>query len=99
MYDTPVGHAVRDCLQAVAEAPSRLSESGLEALRTRVCAAVLELKARDYPIERIIIRLKDLAAEVGLPHRSDGTVPDRDAVVALLLRWSIDAYYGPTERS
>jgi hypothetical protein len=67
MYDSAVGHEVRGILKAIAVGNASPTESDVAALRTRVYAAVDELKAMGWPIERIIVRLKEVADEVGIP--------------------------------
>ena len=93
MYDTETGHAVRDRLVELKDGPGALKESERSQLRDSVCAAVDELKGRGWPAERIIVRLKTLADEVGFLHGRTDEERGREAVVAELVRWCIDQYY------
>lgn len=98
MYDGPVGFAVRNELESLANRSRLATASETDVLRQRVCAAVDELKTMGWPIERIIIRLKEVAAEVGLhPTRQAISGPHaihRDSIIADAVRWTIDRYYG-----
>jgi hypothetical protein len=85
MYDSPTGHAVRTTLVAIAENRGRASDDLHGVLKDRVYAAVDELTALGWPIERIIVRLKDLTKEIGRPLREELT---RDVV-----RWCIDRHF------
>jgi hypothetical protein len=107
MYDGPAGVAVRTSLASVAEGVDGPNASDTALLRQRVLTAVDELKAMGWPIERMIVRLKEVAAEVGLRSSrnssfSGAPLGERDAVVGEAVRWCIERYYGtelPTRRS
>jgi hypothetical protein len=91
MYDTDVGYAIRASLRQMALGSGPPSESARAELRARVCAAVDELRSAGWPIEKIIVRMKEVAAEVGYSPRLVGR--EHDALVAEVVRWCIDRYY------
>jgi hypothetical protein len=93
MYDTATGHEVRTILKAIAMRNTTPTEADVITLRTRVYAAVDELKAMGWPIERIIVRLKEVAYEVGLPPWTNAPRGDRASVMAEIVRHCIDRYY------
>jgi hypothetical protein len=64
-----------------------------------MCVAVDELKAIGWPVERILIRLKQVASEVGFwpPRQSNLTTPDldrREAIWDAIVKECIERYYG-----
>jgi hypothetical protein len=91
MYDTPTGHAVRASLQAIAADKAAPSAFVRDALKERICAAVDELKAKGWPVERIIVRINEVAAEVGMP--KDLGAGGRETVVSEVIRWCIHHYF------
>lgn len=98
MYPQPAGVAVRASLASIANA-STPTAAELTLLRERVCAAVSELKTRGWPIERILVRLKEVASEVGLqPSRNSNLTAAeferRKAVWADVITQCIEYYYG-----
>jgi hypothetical protein len=94
MYDSPAGHAVRANLRALADLTEPPSAAVRESLKLRVFAAVDELKAMGWPIEKIIVRMKELTDEVGLKPFPGNPAPSRDAVVRDVVRWCIERYFG-----
>jgi hypothetical protein len=92
MYNTPTGHAVRASLRTIAANKAAPSASDTDALKKLICAAVDELKGMGWPIERIIIHVKEVASEAGLPRHSDPA--GREAIVSDVVRWCIDRYFG-----
>src|SRR4051812_32061149 len=87
MPDSAAWNAIRATLENVAiEHP--IGPGDREALRLRVCTAVDELKAMGWPIERIIIRLKELAREIGFARYSDSG--RRDSLIDDTVKWCIE---------
>jgi hypothetical protein len=72
-------------------------------LRDEVCDVVEELKKLDWPPERAIIAIKEIAEEAGLPQSSrvllkNRELDERDALLARIVRWTIECYYNaPTK--
>ena len=93
MYDTDTGRAVRESFKELAQHSRSFSESEEQRLRLRICAAVDELKSLGWPIERVIVRVKELAAEVGvrLGHTQQ-KLEDHPAVAKAVL-WCVERYY------
>jgi hypothetical protein len=99
MYSRPPVVALRDYLAAVVAAhPVIAINNDNQELRARVCAVVDELKAADWPPERVIVAVKQVADDAGL-HSSrrllSATDPltERDAALVHMVRWSIEHYY------
>jgi hypothetical protein len=99
MLTSPKVLALRDSL---ARASSTLTTSLYKAtdkeLRDEVCAVVYELKAAGWPPERSIIAIKEIAQEAGLTQSQGVLVRDRDlnprdALLAKVVRWTIECYY------
>jgi hypothetical protein len=65
----------------------------MAALRARICAAVDELKSMGWPIERIIIRMKELGREVGLPAHVSAHRNEREAIISEAVRFCIERYF------
>jgi len=88
--------------QSLAEASTIMATSTFSSterrLRDEVCAVVDELKALGWPPERAIIAIKEIAHEVGLTPSQRVLVRDtdlapRDALLAKIVRWTIECYY------
>ena len=68
-------------------------------LRDEVCAVVDEMKAAGWPPERAIIAVKQIATEAGLKESravlvlSNKQLDARDALMAKVVRWTIECYY------
>jgi hypothetical protein len=67
-------------------------------LSDEVCALVDELKAAGWPPERCIIGMKEIAEEAGLRQSQrvlvrDAELSPRDALLARIVRWTIECYY------
>ena len=67
-------------------------------LREEVCGVVDELKAAGWPPERAVIAIKEIAHEAGLTQSQGVLVRDRDlaprdALLAKVVRWTIECYY------
>lgn len=72
-----------------------------ETLQDDVCEVVDELKALGWPPERAIIAIKQIAEEAGLSHSQRVLMKNhelgaRDALVAKVMRWTIECYYDTT---
>ena len=100
MYDRPPIVALRDYLAAaVAAHPAIAEEAYRQELHQRVCAVVDELKAADWPPERVIVAVKRVAEDVGLrPTRSilsaSDPLSEQDVAIVHMVRWCIEQYYG-----
>jgi hypothetical protein len=83
---------------ALASAPETLTPESTSRLRSRVEAFVDATKAAGWPIERVIVALKEIASDAGL--RSSTSVlrlkinPDRrDALLLDIVRWCVERYF------
>jgi hypothetical protein len=104
MSDGPAGVALRTSLASAAVQSDGAAASHSAMLRQRVFAAVDELKSTGWPVERIIVRLKEVAIDAGLrasgtAHRSSRAAGDGGAIVDDVVRWCIERYYGPESPS
>ena len=97
MYESRTGHAVREMLETMVTARS-VTPSQRDGFRERVYAAVDELKSMGWPIERIIVRMKEVAAESGLATRFD-RVPRENDIVSDAVKWSIERYFAAGPRN
>jgi hypothetical protein len=100
MYSRPAASALRDRLVTVTTTRLPIADAETDAeLRERVCAAVDDFKAAGWPPERVVIAMKQIARDAGLtPSRNLTTlsrvlITGRDAVIAKVVRRSIDRYY------
>jgi len=91
MYDSPNGRAVRDTLQTIGSSSAEPTDEDRAALRAHVCAAVAELRGWNWPIERILVRLKQLAMEV--EYAGDEPGASRERLIAEMVHWCIEEYY------
>jgi hypothetical protein len=96
MYETDAGHAVRESFRTLANRPGA-SLADEELLQQRIFAAVDELKAMDWPIERIIVRIKEVASEVGVQLGHTRYAADRHPAVANAILWCAERYYRKEE--
>jgi hypothetical protein len=100
LYDQPAGRAVRASLTALASTSGTLTDADIGLLRERITIAVAELKANGWPVERIIIRLKEVAKEVGFPpspqNKALSAVESdrRDVIWTAAIKQCIEEYYG-----
>ncbi|HEY2378176.1 MAG TPA: hypothetical protein VGH98_19525 [Gemmatimonadaceae bacterium] len=68
-------------------------------LRDEICAVVDEMKAAGWPPERAIIAVKQIASEAGLRESrallslTNKQLDARDALMAKVVRWTIECYY------
>jgi len=88
VFDTPAVIALRDGIRTGA---------GPEALHEEVCAVVDHLKAAGWPLERVIVAVKRIAADAGLrPTRlvlsATATLGSSDALLVRIVQWSIERY-------
>lgn len=99
MLNSPKVLALRDSLASAVASPSISVPSPTEkTLYDEVCAVVADLKAAGWPPERAIIAIKEIAQEAGLSASQGVLVRDRDlnprdALLAKLVRWTIECYY------
>ena len=99
MFDRPPVIALRDTLATVvAEHPMLLDANRQVVLQQQVCAVVEDFKAAGWQPERVIIAVKQIAADAGLkasPRVLSAATPltERDAVIGDLVRWCIEHYY------
>jgi hypothetical protein len=99
MLSSPKVLALRDTLaRAATTLNTSLYNATDDVLRDEVCAVVDELKANGWPPERAIIAVKEIAFEAGLTQSQrvlvrNSDLSPRDALLAKIVRWSIDCYY------
>ena len=99
MLNNPSVLTLRASLARASETLSTSSQYAPEKeLRDEVCAVVDELKAAGWPPERAIIAVKEIAHEAGLTQSQGVLVRDcdltpRDALLAKVVRWTIECYY------
>lgn len=102
MLNSPKVLALRDSLAHAVTSSSIAAQCTTEkALYDEVCAVVGDLKQAGWPPERAIIAIKELAREAGLTQSQGVLVRDRDlnprdALLAKLVRWTIECYYDTT---
>lgn len=99
MLNSPKVIALRDSLTRASTTldtpPFRAAD---KELRDEVCALVDELKAAGWAPERAVIAIKEIAQEAGLTQSQGVLVRDRDlsprdALLAKIVRWTIECYY------
>src|SRR5438874_707340 len=93
MYDSQIGNNVRLSFKALASQPDRFTNADAELLRRRIELAVDDLKSMGWPIEKVVVRIKELASEVGLRLGSNPHQADRHPVLARAVLWSVQRYY------
>lgn len=102
MLNSPKVLALRDSLaRANMTLTTSLYSVSDKALHDEVCTVVDELKAAGWPPERAIIAMKEIAFEAGLTQSQGVLVRDRDltprdALLAKVVRWTIECYYDTT---
>jgi len=99
MYETATGRAVRESFMSVATKAGAFSRADELLLRQRIAAAVDDLKGQGWPIERIIVRIKELASEVGIRFKSSSVSTDEHPAVANAVLWCVQRYYGERIRT
>jgi hypothetical protein len=103
MRDHDVTVALRHALSSL---PRVVDSARKDNLRTYVHAFVDISKEREWPVERTIVALKEIAAEAGLRSSTDilrvnAPLELRDALLLDIVRWCVERYYGysrPTPR-
>jgi hypothetical protein len=99
MLSSPKVLALRDTLaRAAITVNTTLHNATDDGMREQVCVVVDELKAAGWPPERAIIAVKEIAFEAGLTQSQrvlvrDSDLSPRDALLAKIVRWTIDCYY------
>lgn len=99
MLNSPKVLALRDSVARAVASPSLAVHCPSDkTLRDEVCAVVDDLKAAHWPPERAIIAIKEIAQEAGLTQSQGVLVRDRDlnprdALLAKMVRWTIECYY------
>ena len=99
MYDLPSVVALRTELAEVASSgPTYVDADRHASLRGRVCDAVDELRAAGWPPERVIVAMKQVAADAGLhPSRTlyvvTERVHDKDVLLVDMIGWTIRRYF------
>lgn len=104
MLNSPKVLALRDSLVRASTtlATSAYTSTDTE-LRDEVCDVVEEVKKLGWPPERAIIAVKEIAGEAGLIQSprvllKNGELDGRDALLAKIVRWTIECYYdAPTK--
>ena len=96
MRDQSPTLALRD---ALASLPPTVNAQAKERLKAKVEKFVDTAKAKAWPIERVIVALKQVAAEAGVRSstdvlRSGSHLEVRDAVLLDVVRWCVERYYG-----
>ena len=91
--------ATVDLRDALATLPAVLDDDAKAKLRDQVHAFVDASREKSWPIERIIVAVKQLAAEAGLRTstdllRSKSNLELRDALLLDVVRWSVERFYG-----
>ena len=94
MYESTVGHDVRLSFKQLAEQPEKFSDADAAMLRARIEAAVDDLKSLGWPIERIVVRIKEVASEVGVRLGHNVHRVDRHPAFAHTVLWCVLRYYG-----
>jgi hypothetical protein len=93
-------HAVTVRLRKeLAEFPEKPSPEAKAALRQDVLEFVDMLKTKGVPVERVIIAIKQLAAEAGLRSSADvlrlsARLKVRDELLLDVVRWAVERFYG-----
>jgi hypothetical protein len=99
MLNSPTVLALRDTLARVNTSLSSTAYNPSDkSLRDEVCAVVDDLKAAGWPPERALIAVKEIANEAGLTQSRSVLMKDRalepgDALLAKIVRWTIECYY------
>lgn len=99
MYRNQTAITLRETL-AQSRTPEAILRDAVthERLRQQVFAVVDDLKQLDWPPERVIIAVKQIARDSGLYPSIEFTrvgtsLSNGDALLAHMVRWSIDRYY------
>lgn len=95
MKDQAAPSALREALASYAPA---ISIESPETLRAKVDAFVDAAKAEGWPVERVIVALKQVAAEAGVRSSTDvlrvnSRLLTRDTLVLDMVRWCVERYF------
>jgi hypothetical protein len=95
--DNSFTRTTRDQLSALLRTAFRGGLVDLEPLREAVCIYVDGARERGEPVERVIVDLKRMMELSGGWRRSASRA--EEAVAEGVIRWCIDRYYRPADRS
>lgn len=101
MYRNQTAIALRDTLSRPRWSVGLLDDDGRrEQLRQQVFDAVDDMKQMEWPPERVVIAIKQIARDGGLAPSlqfvtAGASLSNGDAVLASIVRWAIDRYYTP----
>jgi hypothetical protein len=95
MKDQAATSTLREALASYAPA---ISVGNPAALRAKVEAFVDAAKAEGWPIERVIVALKEVAAEAGVRSSTDvlrvnSRLMTRDTLLLDAVRWCVEHYF------
>ena len=100
MYELLPAAALRASLTTLAASrPLRVDADSQLELHALVSAVVDDFKTAGWQPERVIIAIKTIARDAGLPEPRVGvsthpsTLMEHEAVIVDLVRWSIERYY------
>lgn len=102
MLNSPKVLALRESLSRASTTLATSAYPAMDkALHDQVCDVVDEVKALGWPPERAIIAIKEIAEEAGLTHSQrvlmkNHELDARDALIAKIMRWTIECYYDTT---
>lgn len=90
--------------EALASLPAQSLPQAQEELQTRVNDFVDMAKAEGWPVERVIVAIKQVAADAGVRGSTDvlrarGALREQDALLLNVVRWSVERYYDYSRRS
>ena len=95
--DNSTQRSTRDQLATLLRAAFRGGLVETEPLREAVCAYVDTARERGEPVERVIIDLKRMMELSGAWRRS--TSRKEEAIAEGIIRWCIERYYRPVDKS
>ena len=102
MRELPAVVRLRSTLTVLAETRT-LPASDQRALQEQVCDVVDLMRGLGLPPERVIIGVKEIAAEAGLrPSRlvlsRSASLDSTDELISQLVRWCIERYFAQSEQ-
>ena len=98
MFNSPKVSTLRESFSRTLSL-SATSRPDDKVLREEVCSVVDEMKAAGWPPERAIIAIKQIATQAGLMESravlvlTNAQLDARDALMAKVIRWTIECYY------
>ena len=101
MSNPPSTLALRDALLSLRASHPTITDAALHTtLRELVYTVVDEMKAADWPPERVIVAIKLIVNDAGLRASygvlaSDADLSEVDAVLLNLFGWCLERYFGP----